>query len=173
MPAGGAAAVLKSALRLAERAIDAVAIVVFSGIFLCVIVQVVARYAFNSPLTWSEELARYLFIWCAFLGWIIASRRRSHLEMTFVVERLPAGAQRAIAIVIQLATLLFAWLLGSRGLRLVLNNWDVENVAVPFNLGVVYLIEPIAALAIATYAVIALGEALRGRAPPPAHGDVV
>jgi TRAP-type C4-dicarboxylate transport system permease small subunit len=150
------------ALRLIERLIDAAAIAAFSGIFLCVIAQVVWRYVFNNPLTWSEELARYLFIWCAFLGWLIASRRGSHLAMTFVVDRLPVSAQASIAVVVQLATLWFAWLLGSRGLRLVRNNWDVENVAVPFNLGVVYLIEPIAAIVIATYALMALRDALRG-----------
>jgi len=154
---------VRSVLRAFERTIDAAAIATFAGIFLCVIAQVVFRYVFNDPLTWSEELARYLFIWCAFLGWVIASRRRSHLAMTFVVDRLPAPAQTAIGVVIQLATLLFAWLLGSRGMQLVRNNWDVENVAVPFNLGVVYLIEPIAAVAIATYAVVELVAALRGR----------
>lgn len=162
---------MKAALRLAERTIDAAAIVIFSGILLCVLAQVVFRYALNSPLTWSEELARYLFIWCAFLGWIIASRRRSHLAMTFVVERMPRPAQTAIAVVIELATLLFAWLLGSRGLALVRNNWDVENVAVPFNLGVVYLIEPIAAVAIAVYALIALVAVLRGPRDAIARGD--
>jgi TRAP-type C4-dicarboxylate transport system permease small subunit len=139
-----------------ERLIDAAAIAAFTGIFLCVLAQVVFRYAFNDPLTWSEELARYLFIWCAFLGWIIASRRRSHLAMTFVADRLPRAARLGLAVLVQLATLLFAWLLGSRGWQLVRNNWDVENVAVPFNLGVVYLIEPIAAAVIAAYAVLAL-----------------
>jgi TRAP-type C4-dicarboxylate transport system permease small subunit len=143
-------------LRTVERVIDAAAIAAFCGIFLCVLAQVVFRYAFNSPLTWSEELARYLFIWCAFLGWIVASRRHSHLAMTFVVERLPRGSQLTLAVLVQLATLLFAWLLGSRGLILVRNNWDVENVAVPFNLGIVYLIEPIAAALIAMYALMAL-----------------
>ena len=146
--------------RWAERAIDVAAIAVFAGIFLCVFAQVILRYAFNSPLTWSEELARYLFIWCAFLGWIVASRRKSHLAMTFVIERLSTRTQTGIAVATQLATLYFAWILGTRGGRLVGNNWDVENVAVPFNLGVVYLIEPIAAVAIAAYAVAALVEAL-------------
>jgi TRAP-type C4-dicarboxylate transport system permease small subunit len=148
--------------RWAERVIDALAVAVFTGIFLCVFVQVILRYAFNSPLTWSEELARYLFIWCAFLGWIIASRRGSHLAMTFVVERLSARAQAGVAVLVQLATLYFAWILGTRGVKLVGNNWDVENVAVPFNLGVVYLIEPFAALAIAAYALLALAEAVAG-----------
>jgi TRAP-type C4-dicarboxylate transport system permease small subunit len=164
---------LSALLRLVERLIDAAAIAAFSGIFLCVIAQVVLRYIFNNPLTWSEELARYLFIWCAFLGWLVASRRHSHLAMTFVVDRLPGSVQTVIGVLIQAATLWFAWLLGSRGLQLVRNNWDVENVAVPFNLGVVYLIEPIAAVVIAIYACIALTEALRGTRPAPPPVEAV
>ena len=164
---------MSALLRLVERLIDAAAIAAFSGIFLCVIAQVVLRYIFNNPLTWSEELARYLFIWCAFLGWLVASRRHSHLAMTFVVDRLPGSVQTLIGVLIQAATLWFAWLLGSRGLQLVRNNWDVENVAVPFNLGVVYLIEPIAAVVIAIYACIALTEALRGTRPAPPPVEAV
>jgi TRAP-type transport system small permease protein len=152
--------------RLAERAIDVAAIVVFIGIFLCVFLQVILRYVFDSPMTWSEELARYLFIWCAFLGWVIASRKHGHLAMTFVVERLPAPAQRAIGAAIHVATLFFAWILGSRGARLVANNWDVDNVVVPFSLGVVYLIVPLAATAIAAYALAALAGIFR-RPPAP------
>ncbi len=147
--------------RLAERLIDGAAIAVFVGIFFCVIGQVVLRYVFNSPMTWSEELARYLFIWCAFLGWIIASRRNGHLAMTFVAERLPARAQALLSAVIAAATIFFAWILGSRGFRLVTNNWDIENVAVPFTLGVVYLIVPLASLAIAAYAWLQLVDSLR------------
>lgn len=146
--------------RWAERVIDVAAIVVFTGIFLCVFAQVIFRYAFNSPFTWSEELARYLFIWCAFLGWIIASRRNTHLAMNFAIARLSSRVQAGIAAATQLATLFFAWILGTRGAQLVANNWDVENVAVPFNLGVIYLIEPIAAVAIAAYALLALADAL-------------
>ena len=153
---------------LAERAIDVAAIAVFAGILLCVLLQVVFRYALGDPLTWSEELARYLFIWCAFLGWILASRRRSHLAMSFVADRLPPRAQAGLAVATELATIGFAWILGTRGIRLVANNWDVANVAVPFNLGVVYLIEPVAALAITLYAAGALADALRRlRSPSP------
>ena len=153
--------------RIAEQAIDWLAIVAFSGILLCVLLQVFFRYVLNDPLTWSEELARYLFIWCAFLGWIIASRRKSHLAMTFVADKLPPQAQAAVSVAIELGTVLFAWILGTRGARLVANNWDVSNVAVPFNLGVVYLIEPVAALAITFYATIALQDALRRLRPSP------
>jgi TRAP-type transport system small permease protein len=135
--------------RFAERCIDWAAIVVFTAIFGCVLGQVVLRYLFNSPMTWSEELARYLFIWCAFLGWIIASRHGGHLAMAFVAERLPPRVQAALSVVIALATLFFAWILG------------IENVAVPFTLGVVYVIVPVASLAIAAYAWLQLEASVR------------
>lgn len=134
---------------------------VFTAIFGCVIGQVVLRYVFNSPTTWSEELARYLFIWCAFLGWIIASRRGGRRSATNVIARCPPRVQAALSMVIALATLFFAWILGSRGFKLVTNNWDIENVAVPFTLGVVYLIVPVASLAIAAYAWLQLDVNLR------------
>jgi TRAP-type C4-dicarboxylate transport system permease small subunit len=149
------------ARHVAERAIDWAAIAVFTGIFACIFMQVILRYAFDSPLTWSEELARYLMIWCAFLGWVIASRHDSHLAMTYVIDKAPRRARAAVRITIEAATLLFAWVLGQRGLQLAVGSWDIENVAVPFNLGVVYLIEPIAATAIALYAAGKLVAALR------------
>jgi TRAP-type C4-dicarboxylate transport system permease small subunit len=147
--------------RVAERIIDAAAIAAFCGIFACVLAQVVFRYALNDPLTWSEELARYLFIWCAFLGWLIASRRNTHLAIGFLADRMSRRSRALLAIALQLATLGFAYVLGTRGARLVANNWDVENVAVPFNLGVVYLIEPLAAAVIAFYALDAIAVAIR------------
>ena len=154
-------ALIVRARRVAERAIDWAAIIVFAGIFACMFVQVILRYLFDSPLTWSEELARYLMIWCAFLGWVIASRNDTHLAMTFVVDKAPRRTRAVVRVAIEAATLLFAWVLGRRGLQLAIDAWDIENVAVPFNLGVVYLIEPIAALAIALYAAGNLVTALR------------
>lgn len=154
-------ALIARARRVAERAIDWAAIVVFAGIFACIFVQVILRYVFDSPLTWSEELARYLMIWCAFLGWVIASRHDSHLAMTFVLDKAPRRTRAAVRIAIEAATLLFCWVLGRRGIQLAVDSWDIENVAVPFNLGVVYLIEPIAAIAIALYAAGKLIAAVR------------
>ena len=83
----------------AERVVDALAVATFTGMFLCVLVQVVLRYGFDRPLVWSDELARYLFVWCAFLGWIIAARRRSHLAITVVSDKLGPRGQAAFALV--------------------------------------------------------------------------
>ena len=62
--------VLEESLRFALLALFAVIIV-------CVSLQVFFRYVLNDPLTWSEELARFSFMWMVFLGWGLPSATTS------------------------------------------------------------------------------------------------
>ena len=57
--------------------------------------NVVLRYAFNSGITVSEELSRWLFVWLTFVGAVVALRDHAHLGMDSVVSRLPAWAKKA------------------------------------------------------------------------------
>ena len=57
--------------------------------------NVVLRYAFNSGITISEELSRWLFVWLTFVGAILALRNHAHLGMDSVVSRLPAWGKKA------------------------------------------------------------------------------
>ena len=98
-PRGGDAASVTALARIAGRAVDALAIATFTGMFLCVLVQVVLRYFFGDPLVWSDELARYLFVWCSFLGWVIAARKRSHLGIALVAEGSPPRVKAALELV--------------------------------------------------------------------------
>jgi TRAP-type C4-dicarboxylate transport system permease small subunit len=143
---------------LAARATDALAIACFTGMFACVLAQVVFRYFFASPLTWSDELARYLFVWCALLGWVVAARRRSHLVVQMGHERLPVRARALLQLTGALAAIAFAAVLVFHGTRIAERNWDVETTALAFSVGVVYAIVPVAALAVALYA---LADAVR------------
>ena len=138
--------------RFAERAIDLLAITTFSGMFACVLAQVFFRYFLDNPLTWSDELARYLFVWCAFLGWVIAARRRSHLAITVMQSRLSARPRAVLVACTALAAMAFAIILSYYGVRITLRNADVETPSLFFTIGVVYAIVPVAALAVALHA---------------------
>jgi len=61
--------------------------------------NVVLRYAFNSGITVSEELSRWLFVWLTFVGAVVALRDHAHLGMDSVVSRLPAWGKKACFIV--------------------------------------------------------------------------
>ena len=58
--------------------------------------QVIMRYIFNNPFTWSEELAIAAFIYLTFLGISVAYARNRHLWVDAFVAALP----RTMAIVV-------------------------------------------------------------------------
>jgi TRAP-type C4-dicarboxylate transport system permease small subunit len=72
--------------------------------------NVVLRYAFNTGITISEELSRWLFVWLTFVGAIIALRDHSHLGMDSVVSRLPTAGKKACFIVSNVLILYALWL---------------------------------------------------------------
>jgi len=146
--------------RFAARAVDTLAIATFSAMFACVIAQVVFRYFLGSPLTWSDELARYLFVWCAFLGWIVAARRRTHLGVDIFVTRVPPRGAAALRLVGALAAIVFAGVLAFYGVRVASRNLDVDTTALFFTIGGVYAIVPVAAIAVALHAIADAGRAL-------------
>jgi TRAP-type C4-dicarboxylate transport system permease small subunit len=148
-------------VRVVDRVVDWVAVVAFAGMFACVLGQVVFRYFFGSPLVWSDELARYLFVWASFLGWIIAARRRSHLSIDMLTTKLPARAAAALRGFGALCGLAFAALLVWYGWRIMVRNLDVDTTTLFFSQGVVYAVVPVAALAIGLYAIADLRTAWR------------
>ena len=79
---------------------------------MCVLVftNVVLRYAFNTGITVSEELSRWLFVWLTFLGAIIAMREHGHLGMDSLVVRLPTIGKKICLVASQLLMLYGTWL---------------------------------------------------------------
>jgi TRAP-type transport system small permease protein len=76
-------------------------VTIVSSIFLVVVVflQVFFRYALNSPLAWSEELARFIFIWLVFISSAVVLRDDSHMSMNYFVNLMPKKVRTIIDIV--------------------------------------------------------------------------
>lgn len=72
--------------------------------------NVVLRYGFNSGITVSEELSRWLFVWMTFIGAIVAMREHAHLGMDSVVSRLPNLGKRICLIASQVLMLVCVYL---------------------------------------------------------------
>ncbi len=74
---------------------------------LLVFTNVVLRYAFNSGVTISEELSRWLFVWMTFLGAVVALHERAHLGTDTLVSRL---SMRGKKICLGTGHLLMLWI---------------------------------------------------------------
>ncbi len=55
---------------------------------LLVIYQVVGRYVFGRPPSWTEELARYLQVWLVFLAAPVCLGRGMHLAVDYLTPQL-------------------------------------------------------------------------------------
>ena len=62
--------------------------VISGAMFIVLFLQVVSRYVFNAAFSWSEELAIILFVWSIYLGATAAIRRRQHLRLEIVLDKL-------------------------------------------------------------------------------------
>lgn len=69
--------------------------------------QVIMRYFIQKPLMWSEELSRYLYAWFCFFGVSIATFDKSHLKVSFFLEKLPKGIQYYLEILSLIMMILF------------------------------------------------------------------
>ncbi|WP_163272101.1 TRAP transporter small permease [Chelativorans alearense] len=69
--------------------------------------QVVMRYALRSPVVWSEELARYLLIWCTFIGVSLAVREARNISVDLLPVLFGARSQRFFTILAHLGAIAF------------------------------------------------------------------
>ena len=48
--------------------------------------QIFLRFVFNTPLTWTEEVDRYLFVWSVYLGSALAVAKKAHIRVTILID---------------------------------------------------------------------------------------
>ena len=90
---------MKKLSELYNRLEEAVCLSLLLLITFLMALQVFCRYVLHAPLVWSEELARYAFIWMAFIGSAYTARKRGHVSIALFVNLLP----RTLRIVVEIA----------------------------------------------------------------------
>jgi TRAP-type C4-dicarboxylate transport system permease small subunit len=161
---------------LLDRLLTWVCVVLFAVLVVDVTWQVFTRQVLDQPSTWSEELAKYLFIWLGLFASALVFGERGHIAVDFAVKKLPAKVQVVVAVLVQLAILVFtALVLVWGGLRVVELAWDQNLTGLPVNVGPLYLALPISGVLIALYTVYHLVRILTGaeRAVEDAEPDVL
>ena len=70
--------------------------------------QVITRYVFNAPSTWSEELVGYMIGWATMFGAAICTGERAHMNIPIVVDMLKDGPKKVLLIFGEIIALLFS-----------------------------------------------------------------
>jgi TRAP-type C4-dicarboxylate transport system permease small subunit len=113
-------------------------------------VQVFTRYLLNFTIIWSEELARYLFIWITFLGSFIALRHGTHISPGITVfERYPLIA-KWVALGKDILSIVILCLLVVSGWQMVLLGRHSESPTLQIAMAPLYAALPLGAFLMLT-----------------------
>jgi len=85
--------------RIWDKSLEALVATSYVVIVVVGFAQVLFRFFFESPLSWSEELVRYVFVWSVFLTAAIAFNLNSHISIDFLTAWYPPRLQRVFALV--------------------------------------------------------------------------
>ena len=78
-----------------------------------VLLQLFSRLL-GQPLAWGEEVARYAYVWLAFIGTPYVVLTRGHIQVNFFIQKLPLNAQKVIQILTNIVIILSViWILPS------------------------------------------------------------
>ena len=123
-------------------------VLLFSGMILLMFTEVVARHVFNSPIIWSEELGRMVFIYCVFLGAAFAFLNKSHIAVDYFSQLMPAKLRTPTEVVVTVLLMAVLVFLAVTGFRFAAGSFNEPAYSIPYvNLGWAYLAVPLGAVA--------------------------
>lgn len=132
-----------STLALVRRVVSGLVIVVFAAIVVVVFSQVISRFVFNAPFSWSEELARYLQVWLILLTSAAVLRKGLHLAVDYAVHALPPRAKRFLRIVNLGFIIFFLLVVLISGSMLIAATVSQKTPALQMPMWLVYLALPV------------------------------
>lgn len=92
---------------LNQRLEEIFLVVLMVAAVIIVAMQVVTRYVLKIPLPWSEEIARYMFLWLTWVGAAFATKERKHVTIDVVYSKLPQLGQRVCTVISTVVWIVF------------------------------------------------------------------
>lgn len=118
----------------------------FSIMFIVLVAQIVARQIFDLPLKWSEELARFLFVYIGYLGVSAGIKDGQHVAITFFLEKFPQKIQAVMKIIFELAILVILIVMFVIGVKMTIRKMPVPIVSLKISYMYMYIALPITSL---------------------------
>lgn len=140
--------------RTLDKVLGTSLVVLLLLMVLAVLWQIFSRYLMNSPSSFTEELARYLFIWLGILGAAYAAGQQTHLAIDILPPKLSPGNRKKLRIGINILIILFCLgVMVIGGGNLVYINYELGQFSAALNipLAAVYTVVPISGLIVIYY----------------------
>ena len=137
-------------------------VIAFSGLMITVaLLQVIFRYVFSAPLPWSEELARYCFVWIVFLGAAIGLQRGFHLGVDLFVNALPERFRSGLEVLCFSLIACFAAVVAYASYPVIALNMMQRSPAMGVQMSWIYIAIPISMVLICLISLVRVVDIVR------------
>lgn len=137
-----------------DKVLTRVLVVLMGAMVVNVTWQVVSRYVFENPSSFTDELSRYMLIWLGLLGAAYVAGQEQHLAIDILPKRLTGPKGHGLKILLHGLILLFAtvvMLIGGGNLVYITFILEQKSAALRLPLAWVYLIIPISGVVVIGY----------------------
>jgi TRAP-type C4-dicarboxylate transport system permease small subunit len=130
-------------LAFLEAVLKVACTVLLAVIVLCLSYAVLMRYLFHMPPAWSMEVSRLFFLWMVMFGAAVVTREQSHIQIQFVVDRLPRTLRFIWTICLRVMMIGFCWILVQQGVAILPMVSEAATPTLGFSMGWLYLSVPV------------------------------
>lgn len=115
--------------------------------------QVLSRYIIGRPFTWSEELARYIFVWMSFLGMAIGIKQGSHVALDILQKKLTGVSKKILILLNNFLVFFFGVSLSISGFKLFELGMRQNSPTLQLPMQYVYIVIPISGIIVVYFVV--------------------
>ncbi|RPG59593.1 MAG: TRAP transporter small permease [Flavobacteriales bacterium TMED235] len=147
---------MKALTQLIDSILEKILVVLFGIMILVITWQVFSRFVLNSPSSFTEELSTYILIWISLLGATYAFRKKSHIGIDILTNKLSEPFDKFSKYIIHFANILFfSFVFVWGGLHLVMITLQLNQISasLKIKIGYIYFILPISGLLMIYYSI--------------------
>ncbi len=148
--------IMKIITQLIDILLEKILVILFGMMTLTVTWQVFSRFALNSPSSFTEELSTYILIWISLLGGVYAFRKKAHIGIDILTNKLSEPFDKFSHYFIHFANILFfSFVFVWGGLNLVMITLQLNQISasLKIKIGYIYFILPICGLLMIYYSI--------------------
>jgi len=120
---------IKTSSNLLNKIVTHVCLISMAGMTFVVLLGVLFRYVLRMPLSWTEELSRYLMIWAATMAITIGIKEKGHVGLTLLLDTAKSKVLRVILeTLVFLLTLIFLVIMSYYSIQMVIEaKWQISQ----------------------------------------------
>lgn len=135
-----------------DKILTTICVILFGALVVLVTWQVITRFVLNNPSSFSEELAKYCFVWLVMFGAAFVFGENGHMRIEFIQDNMPKKLRMVAQVFIEVSIITFSLLvLISGGLTTTKLAWTQMSAALNVPVGYLYAVMPISGFFIIFY----------------------